>query len=176
MHSMPRHVHSVVALGAVALLVGGCSKSGSSTDSTKPASSAPTSASAAGESPKQHYLDTVNGLCDKLLPKVLRVTQGGSIDMPVRQYLKDWPAHRAVLAAFDKSLAAVPVPAAAAHAAEAMRTYVRFADRLDAARLKAARQGESAWRREVAAEADVENAPSIAARNAAGFAASCDAR
>jgi hypothetical protein len=81
-----------------------------------------------------------------------------------------------VLEAFDKSLAAVPVPSAAAPAAAAMRHYLTFADRLDAARLKAARQGEPAWRREVAAEADVENGLSIAARNAAGFAGSCDAR
>ena len=57
-----------------------------------------------------------------------------------------------------------------------MRGYLKFADELDAARLKAARRGEQAWRREVAAEANVENDPSIAARTRAGFASSCDAR
>jgi hypothetical protein len=130
----------------------------------------------AAPNPKQQYLDEVNGLCDKLLPKVIRVTHGGSIDVPARQYLTDWPAHQRVLAAFDKSLAAVPVPASATSAAAAMRHYMKFADSLDATRLKAAKQGQRAWRREVAAEKDVENDPTIAARNAAGFAGSCDAR
>jgi hypothetical protein len=169
MYSMARRLPCFVAVGTAVLLVGGCS-----TSDAPPESSRPTGAVAAH--PKQQYLDTVNGLCDKLLPKVIRVTHGGSIDVPARQYLTDWPAHRRVLAAFDKSLAAVPVPASAASAATAMRTYMKFADSLDAARLKAAKQGQRAWRREVAAEADVENDPSIAARNAAGFASSCDAR
>jgi hypothetical protein len=177
MHSLPHHVHRLLlVLGGAALLVGGCSNSGTSTDAAKPASTAPAPTGAATESPKQHYLDTVNGICDKLLPKVIRVTHGGSIDVPAKQYLQDWPAHRKVLAAFDTSLAAVRVPAAAAPAPAAMRDYVRFADRLDATRLRAARQGERAWRREVAAEADVESDPAIAARTAAGFADSCDAR
>ena len=57
-----------------------------------------------------------------------------------------------------------------------MRRYVDLADTLDATRLEAAQRGELAWRREVAAEADVASDPSITARNAAGFADSCDAR
>ena len=182
MHPMSRHLRALVAAGAVVLLVDGCSDSSAPATSpapaspSAPASSDPEPASAGAESPRQHYLDTVNGLCDALLPKVIRVTHGGSIDVPARQYLADWPAHHRVLTAFDASLAAVPVPASASSAAAAMRRYVRFADRLDAARLKSAKQGERAWRREVAAEANVESDPAIAARNAAGFAAACDAR
>lgn len=176
MDSMPHHISYVLAVGTAALLIGGCSGSQTSTDSTKPAGTPTAPTTAGAEPPEQHYLDSVNHLCDDLLPKVLRITHGGSIDIPAQQYLEEWPAHRTVLAAFDASLAGVPVPAAASHAAAAMGTYVRFADRLDAARLRAARQGEDAWRREVAAEADVENDPSIAARTAAGFADSCDAR
>jgi hypothetical protein len=158
-----------------ALLVAGCSTSTTSSDSTETAHTA-TQSPADTASAKQRYLDRVNALCDTLLPKVIRVTHGGSIDVPARQYLRDWPAHRRVLAAFDASLASVPVPAAAAPAARAMRHYVSFADTLDSTRLEAAQRGQRAWRREVAAEADVESAPSIAARNAAGFADSCDAR
>jgi hypothetical protein len=78
--------------------------------------------------PVQQYVDTVNGLCDKLLPKVSRVTHGGRIDIPARQFLEDWPAHH-LLVAFDKSLAALPVPPAACPTAAAMRRYTTFADR-----------------------------------------------
>ena len=122
------------------------------------------------------YLATVNALCDKLLPEVIQVTGGGSIDIPARQYLKDWPAHEQILAAFDTSLAAVPVPAAAATTAATLHHYVQFADRLDATRLKAAKAGERAWRREVAAESGATDDPAIAALTAAGFANSCQAR
>lgn len=175
MDSMPRRLCYVVAVGTVALVIGGCSGSNEPTDS-KPASSAPAPMSGAEQASKQHYLDAVNALCDKLMPRVVRVTHGGSIDIPARQYLKDWPAHRELLVAFDRSLAAVPVPAVAASAAAAMRNYVTYADSLDNARLKAARQGERAWRAEVAAEKNAAEDSSIAARTAAGFADSCDAR
>jgi hypothetical protein len=174
--TMTSQLRALVATGAVVLLVGGCSDTSAPAASGKPSSSPPASAGAGSESAKQRYLDTVNGLCDQLLPKVIRVTHGGTIDVPARQYLHDWPAHRKVLAAFDTSLAAVAVPPSAVPAARAMRTYVRFADRLDAARLRAARQGQQAWHREAVAERNVESSPAIIARTAAGFAPSCDAR
>ena len=175
MHLLPQHPSVVAVVTMAALAVAGCSATTASSDSTEAARTAtpshPDTASA-----KQRYLNRVNALCDTLLPKVIRVTHGGSIDVPARQYLRDWPAHRRVLDEFDASLADVPVPDAAAPAARAMRQYVEFADTLDSTRLKAAQQGERAWRREVAAEVDVESDPSITARNAAGFADSCDAR
>lgn len=160
---------------ALAMLGAGCSKSAAPTASP---TSTPTSVStgADGAAAKQHYLDTVNGLCDKLQTDVIRATQGGSIHIPVAQYLQDWPAHHALLVAFDKAVAAVPVPASAASAAAALRAYTRYADRLDAARLTAAHAGETAWTREVAAETSAASDPSVAARTAAGFASSCDAR
>ncbi len=166
---MPRRLSWCIAFVTLALVSAGCSGSSGPGVSTTPTATA-------GAVAKQHYLDAVNALCDKLLPEVIKATQGGSIDIPARQYLKDLPAHNALLVAFDRSLAAVPVPAAAESAAAAMRAYVRYADTLDASRLKAARAGESAWRREVAAESGAASDPSIATRNAAGFAASCDAR
>jgi len=172
---LPQHPRVLVVVTMAALAVAGCSTSTASSDSTEAAHTA-TPSHADTTSAKQRYLDRVNALCDALLPKVIRVTHGGSLDVPAQQYLRDWPAHRRVLAAFDASLAVVPVPAPAAPAARAMRQYVEFADTLDSARLKAAQRGEQAWRREVAAEADVESDPAITVRNAAGFADSCDAR
>jgi hypothetical protein len=165
--SMHRHPRYLLAIGIAAVLVGGCSKS-TSTDST------PTKT--ATESANQHFVDTVNGLCDKLEPEVIRVTQGGSIDIPASQYLKDWPAHQQLLADFDKSLAKVSLPPAATSAADALGNYVKYADTLDAARLKAAKQGEEAWRLEVAAEKNVATDPAIADLTDAGFADSCQAR
>lgn len=158
---------------AVALLGAGCSKSASPAASPTPTST-PTAVS--GATTKQHYLDTVNGLCDKLLADVIKATQGGSVHIPVAQYLQDWPAHHALLVAFDKAVAAVPVPASATSAAAAMRAYTRYADRLDAARLTAAHAGESAWTREVAGETSAATDPSIAALTTAGFGSSCEAR
>jgi hypothetical protein len=174
-HLLPHQPRVAAVVTMAALLVAGCSGSTASSHANGEAHTATPSA-AETASAKQRYLDRVNALCDALLPQVIRVTHGGSIDVPARQYLRDWPAHRRVLAAFDASVADVPVPPAAAPAARAMRHYVEFADTLDSTRLEAAQRGERAWQREVAAEADVESAPSIAARNAAGFAASCDAR
>ncbi len=169
MRFMGGGLRCLVAVGTAIVLVGGCSQSDAPTSSSTPTSAVP-----AAE--KQRYLDTVNGLCDKLLAKVIEVTHGGSLDISAAQYLKDWPAHQEALAAFDQSLAVVPVPTGATAAAAAMRDYVKFADELDAARLKAANRGERAWRTEVAAEADAESNPAILARTAAGFASSCDAR
>jgi hypothetical protein len=166
---------TVVAVTLVALFVAGCSGSSASSAARGKAASTVSSAGTQ-ESAKQRYLDRVNALCDALLPRVIRVTHGGSLDVPARQYLRDWPAHRRVLAAFDASLADVPVPAAAASAARALARYVRFADTLDAARLEAARAGEPAWQREVVAENGVESDPRVTARDEAGFAPSCDAR
>ena len=122
------------------------------------------------------YLDAVNHLCDDLLPKVIAVTGGGSLDVPVAQYLKQQPAHRALLVAFDGDLAKISVPPAAAAKAAAMRAYIRYADRLDTRRLQAARRGASAYAAEIAAEKGAPDDPSVVALNAAGFNGSCQAR
>ena len=85
-------------------------------------------------------------------------------------------AVNALLDGFDAHVATVPVPAAAQSKAAALAAYVRFADRLDAARLSAARKGQATYAKEVQAEAGVENDPTIAALTAAGFNDSCTAR
>jgi hypothetical protein len=122
------------------------------------------------------YLGAVNALCDALQAKVIAVTHGGSLDIPVKDYLAQQPAHAKLLADFDRQLALVSVPAAAGDKATALASYVRFADQLDAKRLAAARQGQAAYAKEIESEASVESDPAIAARNAAGFSPSCDAR
>lgn len=160
--------------GAVALsaALAGCSSSGPSRANTPPSVAVSTEAG----DPARAYLDAVNELCDALLPKVVAVTHGGSIDVPVHVYLATWPAHKRLLDGFDAHLATIPVPAAAAGKAAALTSYVRFADRLDAARLAAARKGQAAYAKEVKSESGVENDPTIAALDAAGFNDSCTAR
>jgi hypothetical protein len=122
------------------------------------------------------YLDAVNARCDALLPKIVKVTHGGSIDVPVREYLATWTAHKRLLDGFDAHVAAIPVPAAAQGKAAALTAYVHFADQLDAARLAAAHKGQAAFAKEVRSESGAENDPSIAALTAAGFNDSCTAR
>jgi hypothetical protein len=161
-------------VGALVLSAGlaACSSSGPS-----PASRAPSgAASTAAADPAQVYLDAVNALCDELLPKIVTVTHGGSIDVPAREYLATWPAHKRLLDGFDAHVATIPVPAAAQGKAAALTAYVRFADQLDAARLAAAQRGQAAYATEVRSESGVENDPTIAALAAAGFNDSCTAR
>jgi len=160
--------------GAVVLSAAlvGCSSSGSS-PATTPTSGAP---STTASDSAQAYLNAVNALCDALLPKIVAVTRGGSIDVPVHEYLATWPAHKRLLSGFDAQVATIPVPAAAQRKAAALITYVRFADQLDAARLAAAHKGRAAYTKEVHSESGAENDPSIAALTAAGFNESCTAR
>jgi hypothetical protein len=125
----------------------------------------------------QHYLDAVNRLCDELLPKVIAVTGGGSLDIPLHKFFKQLPEHSRLRAEFDRNLARIPVPAAARAQARALRAYIGFANRLDARRLAAARQGLAAYAREIRAEqSSAASDPTIAARDAAGFHDSCNAR
>jgi L-ascorbate metabolism protein UlaG (beta-lactamase superfamily) len=104
------------------------------------------------------------------------VTHGGSIDVPVREFLATWPAHDRLHKQFDADVAAIPVPASARAKAATLAAYVRFANTLDVARLKAAHRGEPAWRREVQAESDAANDPAIAKLEAVGFNESCTSR
>jgi hypothetical protein len=171
---MTRQLFGAVALSAA---LAGCSSSSPASSSPAPASPASrVPASTATADPAQAYLDAVNALCDALLPKIVSVTHGGSIDVPVHEYLATWPAHKRLLDGFDAHVATIPVPTAAATKAAVLHAYVRFADRLDAARLAAARKGQAAYAKEVRSESGVENDPSIAAIAAAGFNNSCTAR
>jgi hypothetical protein len=167
----------LLATAALLVALAGCSSSGTPSPARSPArGSSNKPVSSAGADPVQAYVDSVNALCDKLLPKIIKVTHGGSIDVPVRTYLASWPAHNRLLDQFDADVAAVPVPPAARTKEATLAAYVRFADRLDAARLKAAHQGEAAYSKEVRAESGAADDPSITALTAAGFNQSCTAR
>jgi hypothetical protein len=163
-----------IAVGLAALtLLAGCGNPGGTAPSAAPASAAPSSAD-----PGQAYVSSVNELCDALLPKVLAVMHGGhSGTYPVRTFFAELPAHRRLLAQFDRDLARIPVPAAAGPAHRALTDYIAYANRIDAVRLQAADQGQAAFdaliRRQNATAFDD---PTIAARSAAGFTDSCNAR
>jgi ABC-type Fe3+-hydroxamate transport system substrate-binding protein len=167
-------VRLAACLAAASVLVGACSSSSPSAQSPSP--STPSVTSTSGGSAVQSYLDAVNRLCTALLPKVIAVTHGGSLDVPVKKYFAQQPAHAKLLAGFDRQLARVPVPAAAKDKAAVFAAYVRFANRLDAKRLAAAKQGQAAYAKEVKSEASIESDPAITALIAAGFDQSCEAR
>lgn len=172
----PRSLALAGALAGVCALLGGCSSS-----STPPArTSGSPSASAStrtGAQAAQTYLDAVNGLCDALLPKVIAVTNGGSLDIPLKDFFEQLPAHSKLRSDFDRDLARVPVPPAAQSKADVLKAYLDFADELDAKRLAAAKRGPDAYAAEVRAELrTAAGDPTITARNAAGFHDSCSAR
>jgi hypothetical protein len=160
----------------LAITIVGMSAVACSSGSTPhPGSSSP-SASTRSVAPAQGYLDAVNALCDALLPKVIAVTNGGSFDIPLKDFFAQLPAHTRLREDFDRQLARIPVPAAAKDEAAVLAAYIRFANELDARRLAAAKQDAVAYAKEIAAEAHAGNDPTIAARNAAGFHDSCNAR
>lgn len=132
---------------------------------------------AAGDVAVQAYLDTVNELCDALLPKVVAVTNGGSFDIPLKDFFAQLPAHAKLRADFDRDLKRVAVPPVARGKAAVLDAYIRYANRLDARRLAAAKRGPAAYVKEIRTELKyAASDPTITARNAAGFHDSCNAR
>lgn len=165
-------------LVGVGALLAGCSSSTAGTHSpaATPTVTVRTPVGASAPTGSQTYLAAVNRLCDALLPKVIAVTHGGSLDVPVKDYLRQLPAHRRLLADFDRDLARVPVPPSASGPANVLAAYVRFADRLDARRSAAAARGQVAYAKEIRAESSAADDPAITALTAAGFHESCEAR
>jgi hypothetical protein len=161
----------MAAMAVVCTLASGCSSSGKPDSTTAP----PTVN--AGAVAVQNYLDAVNKLCDELLPKVVAVTDGGSFDIPLKDFFAQLPAHVKLRSDFDRDLALVPVPPEAADKASALDAYIRFANGLDAKRLAAAKAGQASYDKEISAEKKTAASdPTIAARTAAGFHDSCNAR
>ncbi len=125
----------------------------------------------------QTYVGAVNQLCDELLPKVIAVTNGGRLDIPLKDFFTQLPAHMKLRSDFDRDLARIPVPPPAQTKADALNAYVSFANKLDAKRLAAANQGPAAYAAEIKTELEhAADDPTIIARNAAGFHESCSAR
>lgn len=165
-----------VAGAAICMLAAGCSSSGGNGATSPSTSRVVTSSSDVGAAAVQQYLDSVNALCDALLPEVVAVTNGGGFDIPLKDFFEQLPEHSKLRTDFDRDLARIPVPPEAEDKAAALAAYIRFANQLDARRLAAAKRGQAAYAKEIAAEADAGNDPTIAARTAAGFNESCNAR
>jgi hypothetical protein len=163
-------MRAVAIAASSCVLVAACSSTGRS------AVPGPTPVSSSSSSDAvQQYLNAVNTLCDGLEQKIIALN-GGQFDIPLKDFLAQLPQHTKLLADFDNQLAAIVVPQAAAAKARALAAYIAFADKLDAARLRAARQGAAAYQREIDTEKSAVGDPSIAARDAAGFSQSCNAR
>jgi hypothetical protein len=163
-------MRAVAIAASSCILVAACSSTEhSATPGPAPASSSSTNAAI------QQYLQAVNALCDGLEQKI-NALNGGQFDIPLKDFLAQLPQHTKLRDDFDRRLAAIVVPKAATAKARALAAYIAFANKLDAARLRAARQGAAAYRREIDAEKSAASDPSIAARDAAGFSESCNAR
>jgi hypothetical protein len=163
-------IRAIASAAASCVLVAACTSSGHS------AVPGPVPVSSSGSSDAvQQYLDAVNTLCDGLEQNIIALN-GGQFDIPLKDFLAQLPQHTKLRDDFDRHLAAIAVPEAAATKAQALATYIVFANKLDAARLRAARQGAAAYQREIDAEKSAASDPSIAARDAAGFSQSCNAR
>jgi len=153
------------------LLVAACS----STDHSAVPGPIPVSSSSSSDAVQQ-YLNAVNALCDGLEQKIIALN-GGQFDIPLKDFFAQLPRHSKLRDDFDRQLAAIAVPPAAAAKARALAVYIAFASKLDAARLRAARHGAAAYRREIDAEKkSAASDPSIAGLEAAGFSQSCTAR
>jgi len=135
----------------------------------------PVSASSSSDA-VQKYINAVNALCNGLEQKIIALN-GGQFDIPLKDFLAQLPQHTKLRDGFDRHLAAIVAPPAAAAKARALANYIAFANKLDAARLRAARRGAAAYQREIDAEKkSAASDPSIAALDAAGFSQSCTAR
>jgi hypothetical protein len=153
------------------VLVAACSSTGHSAGPGPVPASSSSSTGAV-----QQYLNGVDALCDGLEQKITALN-GGQFDIPLKDFLAQLSQHTKLLDRFDRQLAAIVVPQAAAAKARALAAYIAFASKLDAARLRAARQGAAAYRREIDAEQKpAATDPSIAGLEAAGFSESCQAR
>jgi hypothetical protein len=164
-------VRAIAIAASSCVLVAACSSTG------HPAVPGPVPVSSSSSSDAvQQYLNAVNALCDGLEQKIIALN-GGQFDIPLKDFLAQLPQHTKLRDDFDRHLAAIAVPEAAAAKAQALATYIAFANKLDAARLRAARQGPAAYQREIDAEKkSAASDPSIAALDAAGFSHSCQAR
>ena len=162
---------------AVAVAVTSCILVAACSPAQHPAAAGPAPAPSPGSSDAvPQYLNAVNALCDDLAQKITALN-GGKLDIPLKDFLAQLPRHNKLRDGFDRQLAAITMPPAAAAKARALATYIAFANKLDAARLLAARQGAAAYRREIDAEKKTAASdPSIAALTAAGFSQSCTAR
>jgi hypothetical protein len=162
---------------AIAIAASSCVLVAACSSTEHPAAPGPVPVSSPGSSDGvQQYLNAVNALCDGLEQKI-NALNGGQFDIPLKDFLAQLPRHTKLREDFDRQLAAIVVPPAAAAKVRALAAYITFANKLDAARLRAARRSAAAYRREIAAEQkSAASDPSIAGLETAGFSQSCTAR
>jgi hypothetical protein len=164
-------------MGAIAIAASSCVlvAACSSTQHSAVPGPVPVSSSSSSDAVQQ-YLNAVNALCDGLEQKFTALN-GGQFDIPLKDFLAQLRQHTKLRDDFDRRLAGIVVPRAATARARALADYIAFASKLDAARLRTARQGAAAYQREIHAEQkSAASDPSIAALGAAGFSESCNAR
>ena len=168
---------SMGRMRAIAIAASSCVLVAACSSTEHPAAPGPVPVSSPGSSDAvQQYLNAVNALCDGLEQKI-NALNGGQFDIPLKDFLAQLPRHTKLREDFDRQLAAIVVPQAAAAKVRALAAYITFANKLDAARLRAARRGAAAYRREIAAEQkSAASDPSIAGLETAGFSESCTAR
>jgi hypothetical protein len=163
-------------MGAIAIAASSCVLVAACSSTQHSATPGPVPPSSSSSDAVQQYLNAVNALCDGLEQKI-DALNGGQFDIPLKDFLAQLPQHTKLRDDFDRQLAAIVVPQTAATKARALADYIAFANNLDAARLRAARQGAAAYQREIHAEQkSAASDPSIAALDAAGFSESCTAR
>lgn len=125
------------------------------------------------------YVSDVNKLCATLLPKVIAARHGGhKTPSTIAVFLQEQHDVRALAAAFDRQVAAVPVPAGAKAAAAAFRAYQRYSDGWAAQAEAAAATGkQSLFVAEMARNGqDFSTSPVVLHAKDAGFSESCSAR
>ena len=123
-------MRAIAITASSCVLVAACS----STQHSAPPRPVPVSSSSSSDV-VQRYLTAVNALCDGLEQKITALN-GGQFDIPLKDFLAQLPQHTKLLDDFDRQLAAVVVPPAAAAKARALADYIAFASKLDAARLR----------------------------------------
>ena len=161
---------------AIAIAASSCVLLAACSSTQHSAAPRPVPASSSSGDAVQQYLNAVNSLCDGLAQKITALN-GGQFDIPLKDFFAQLPQHTKLRDDFDRQLAAIVVPPAAAAKARTLAGYIAFANKLDVARLRAARRGTAAYRREIGVEKkSAASDPSIAALDTAGFSESCTAR
>jgi hypothetical protein len=110
-------MRAVAIAASSCVLVAACSSAG------HPAVPGPVPVSSSGSSSDgvQQYLNAVDALCDGLEQKIIALN-GGQFDIPLKDFLAQLPQHTKLRDDFDRHLAAIAVPQAAAAKAQALAT------------------------------------------------------
>jgi hypothetical protein len=123
---------------AIPAAVAGCTSSGDgSSPSSEPANRAASSAAAAA------YVEQLNTLCDRLIPKVLDIRIGPEGSVPtMRQFVIEHPKLETLYETFDAKVDAIPADGAAQQVAEVFDDYRQWLAKWDARFVAGAATGQ----------------------------------